>query len=47
MFFTLFGYWVQGRGGGVQTRLVHIVLMQLFSPYSSKIKVSKIYDVIT
>ena len=32
-----------GRGGGGQTGLVHNLLMQFFSLYSSKIKVSETY----
>ena len=42
MFFTLFGYWVGGGGGG-QTGLVHKLLMQFFSLYNSRIKVSETY----
>ena len=45
VFFTLFGYWVQGGGG--QTGLVHNLLMQLFTLDSSKIEVSETYIVIT
>ena len=41
VFFTLFGYWV--RGGGGQTGLVHNLLTQFFSLYSSKIEVSETY----
>ena len=37
MFFTLFGYWV--RGGGSPKGLVHNLLMQFFTPDSSKIEV--------
>ena len=46
MFFILFGYWAgRGRGGGEggQKGLVHIMLMQFFSLYSSKIEVSETY----
>ena len=39
MFFTLFGYWVRGGGGGATKRLVHNLLMQFFTLDSSKIKV--------
>ena len=42
MFFTLFGYWVQG-GGGSHKGLVHNLLMQFFSLLNSKIEVSKTY----
>ena len=47
MFFTQFGYWA-GRGGGAggeggQTGLVHNLLIQFFSLYSSKIEVSETY----
>ena len=38
MFFTLFGYWVRG-GGGSPKGLVHNLLMQFFTPDSSKIEV--------
>ena len=38
MFFTLFGYSAHGGGGGPKG-LVDNLLMQFFSPYSSKIKV--------
>ena len=43
----LFGYWARGGGGG-QAGLVHNVLMQFFSLYSSKIEVSKtqFFDVV-
>ena len=41
MFFTR--YWATGGGGGVQMGLVHNLLMQFFSLYSSKIEVSKTY----
>ena len=37
MFFTLFGYWVGGGGGGGAPKgLVHNLLMQFFTPDSSK-----------
>ena len=39
MFFTLFGYWV--GGGGSPKGLVHNLLMQFFTPGSSKIEVSE------
>ena len=44
VFFILFGYWA-GRGGGEggQKGLVHNMLMQFFSLYSSKIEVSETY----
>ena len=32
MFFTLFGYWPHGGGGGVPKGLVHNLLMQFFHP---------------
>ena len=38
MFFTLFGYWV--GGGGSPKGLVHNLLMQFFTPDSSKIEVT-------
>ena len=43
MFFPLFGYYVRGEGGwgGGLKGLVHNVLMQLFTPGSSKIEVFK------
>ena len=37
VFFTLFGYWVQG--GGSPKGLVHNLLMQFFTLGSSKIEV--------
>ena len=37
MFFTLFGYWA--GGGGDRKGLVHNLLMQFFTPDSSKIEV--------
>ena len=42
MFFTLFGYWPHGGGGGgggPPKGLVHNLLMQFFTPGSSKIEV--------
>ena len=42
VFFTLFGYWVRGGGGG-QAGLVQNLLVQFFSLYSSKIKVFKTF----
>ena len=39
MFFTLFGYWVRDGGWVGQTGLLHNLLMQFFSLYSSKIEV--------
>ena len=43
MFFTLFGYWVRGGGGGSPKRLVHNLIMQFFTLDSSKIEVFKTY----
>ena len=45
MFFTLFGYWACGWGGrgGSPKGLVHNLLMQFFTPGSSKIEVSETY----
>ena len=31
MFFTLFGYWPRGGGGGAPKRLVHNLLMQFLT----------------
>ena len=42
MFFTLYGDWARG-GGGVQMGLVHNLLMQFFSLYSSKIEIFETY----
>ena len=39
MFFTLFGYQVGGGGGGAPKGRVHNLLMQFFTPDSSKMKV--------
>ena len=47
MFFTLFGYWV---GGGWSPKgLVHNLLMQIFTPGSSKIDVFEtcFFDIVT
>ena len=41
MFFSLFGYWV--GGGGPPKGLVHNLLMQFFTPDSSKIEVFGTY----
>ena len=38
MFFTLFGCWVGGGGGSPKGR-VHNLLMQFFTPDSSKMEV--------
>ena len=46
MFFTLFGYWVRG-GWGSPKGLVHNLLMQFFSLYSSKIETYFFDTVIT
>ena len=43
MFFTLFGHWVRGGGGGGQTGSVHILLLQFFSLHSSKVEVFETY----
>ena len=47
MFFTLFGYWCRGGGGG-HMGLVHNLLMQFFSLYNSIIEVSEtcFFDVV-
>ena len=39
MFFTLFGYQVGGGGGGSPKGRVHNLLMQFFTPDSSKMEV--------
>ena len=39
VFFTLFGYQVRGGGGGAPRGLVHNLLMQFFTPDSSKMEV--------
>ena len=41
MFFTLLGYWARGRGGVSPKGLVHNLLMQFFTPGSSKIEFFK------
>ena len=41
VFFILFEYWVRGRGA--PKRLVHNLLMQFFTPGSSKIEVCETY----
>ena len=47
MFFTLFGYWPHG-GGGSPKGLVHYLLMQFFTPGSSKIEVFEFFfDIVT
>ena len=38
VFFTLFGYWVRGGGGGSPNGLVHNLLRQFFTVGSSKWK---------
>ena len=43
MFFTLFGDWAAGGGGGAPKGLVHNLLMQLFTLDGSKIEVSETY----
>ena len=47
MFFTLFGYWV--GGGGSPKGWVHDLLVQFFTPGSSKIEVSEtcFLDIVT
>ena len=42
VFFTLFGCWVWGRGVS-PNGLVHNLLMQFFTTYSSKIEVAETY----
>ena len=50
MFFTLFGYWAHGRGGGGEAPKgwVHNLLMQFFTLDSSKIEVFEtcFYDIV-
>ena len=50
VFFILFGYHVRGGGGGegAPKGLVHNLLMQFFTPGSSKIEVFKtgFYDIV-
>ena len=43
MIFTLFAYWVRGGVCVSPKGLVHNLLMQFFSLYSSKIEVSATY----
>ena len=43
MFFTLFGYWARGGGGGSCNGVVHNLLMQFFSLYSPKIEIFETY----
>ena len=43
VFFSLFGYWVGGGGGGPPKGLVNNLLMQFFTPDSSKIEVFGTY----
>ena len=43
MFFTLFGYWAAGGGGGAPKGLEHNLLMQLFTLDNSKIEVFETY----
>ena len=47
MMFTPFGYWV--RGGGSPKGLVHNLLMQFFTPDSSKVEVFEtgLFDTVT
>ena len=49
VFFTLFGYWVGGGGGGAPKGLVHNLLMQFFTLGSSKIEVFEtcFFDIVT
>ena len=51
VFFTLFGYQVRGGGGGGGSLkgLVHNLLMQFFTPDSSKIEVFEtcFFDIVT
>ena len=52
MFSTLFGYWAHGEGGGgglSPKGLGHNLLMQFFTPGSSKIEVFETYffDIVT
>ena len=46
MFFTLFGYWAHGRGGGLGSAkgLVHKLLLQLFTLGCPKIEVFETYS---
>ena len=43
VFFTLFGYWVRGGGGGSPKGLVYNLLTQFFTLGSSKIEVYETY----
>ena len=44
VFFTLFGYWLHGEGGGGAPKgLAHNLLMQFFTLGSSKMEVSETY----
>ena len=49
MFFILFGYEIRGGGGGSPKGLVHNLLMQFFTPGSSKIEVFEtcFFDIVT
>ena len=49
VFFTLFGYEIRGGGGGSPKGLVHNLLMQFFTPGSSKIEVFEtcFFDIVT
>ena len=51
MMFTPFGYWVRGGGGGGGSPkgLVHNLLMQFFTPDSSKVEVFEtgFFDTVT
>ena len=49
MFFTLFGYWAHGGGGGAPKGLVQNLVMQFFTVDSSKIEVFEpcFYDIVT
>ena len=49
VFFTLFGCWVRGGGGVSPKGRVHNLLMQFFTPDSSKIEVFEtcFFDIVT
>ena len=49
VFFTRFGNQVRGGGGGAPKGLVHNLLMQFFTPGSSKIEVFEtcLFDIVT
>ena len=49
MFFTLFGYWPHGGGGGSPKGWVHNLLMQFFTLGSSKMEVFEtcFFDIVT